>query len=116
MGAVYVKVTLLGSARPEMVEALVDTGATLSILPSSVLRRIGVKPLQTVRTRLADGRLVRRDVGEVRLTLNGQAVTTRVIFGHARDAKVIGLVTLESLGLSVDPIRRRLIPAEFLMI
>ena len=120
MSAVHVKVQLLGPpeqpTKPQTVEALVDTGATLSIFPGTLLRRVGVKPLHTVRTRLADGSIVRRSIGEVRLKLNGEAVTTRVLFGRERDAKVIGLVTLESLGLAVDPIRRRLVHSDFLLL
>lgn len=118
MGAVHVKVKLLGSkgaSSLETVEALVDTGATLSIFPAVLLRRLGVKPLHRVRSRLADGRVVHRGVGEVRLKLNGEIVTTRVLFGQAKDATVVGLVALESLGLAVDPTRRRLVHSEFLM-
>lgn len=116
----YVKVKLLGSpeqaAPAKALEALVDTGATLSIFPSALLRQLGVKSTSRVRTRLADGRIVRRPVGEVRLKLNGEIVTTRVLFGQAKDATVIGLVALESLGLTVDPTQRRLVHSEFLML
>jgi len=120
MGAVYVTVKLLGPperkpSKPEKVEALVDTGATLSIFPAVLLRRLGVKLLHRVRSRLADGRVVHRGVGEVRLKLNGEIVTTRVLFGQAKDATVVGLVALESLGLAVDPTKRRLVHSEFLM-
>lgn len=120
MGAVYVKVKLLGPPeRPSStaeVEALVDTGATLSIFPGSLLRRLGVRADAQVRTRLADGRVVRRSVGEVKMKLNGESVTTRILFGRSRDATVLGLVALESLGLTVDPTKRRLVHSEFLML
>ncbi len=120
MGAVHVKVKLLGlpdrPVEPQTVEALVDTGATLSILPGALLRKVGVKSLHSVRTRLADGTIVRRSVGEARLKLNGEIVTTRVLFGQKHDATVIGLVTLESLGLTVDPVRRRLVHTDYLML
>ena len=119
MGGVYVKVKLLGSpdrpASPQTIEALVDTGATLSIFPAPLLRRLGVKASNHVRTRLTDGRVVRRDVGEVKMKLNGDVVITRTLFGRPHDATVIGLVALESLGLTVDPIRRRLVHTEYLM-
>lgn len=119
MGAVYVKVKLLGPperpASPQTIEALVDTGATLSIFPAHLLRRLGVKPVDHVRMRLADGRVVRRDIGEVKIKLNGDMVTTRAIFGGPRDATVVGLVALESLGLTVDPTKRRLVHTEYLM-
>ena len=120
MGAVYVKVKLLGPpdrpSPPQAIEARVDTGATLSIFPASLLRRLGVKASDHVRTRLADGRVVRRDVGEVKIKLNGDVITTRTLFGRPHDATVIGLVVLESLGLTVDPKKRCLVHTEFLML
>lgn len=120
MGAVHVKVKLLGPpgrpVPPLQVEALVDAGATLSIFPARLLRSQGVKPMEEVRTRLADGRIVHRSVGEVRVKLNGHERTTQVIFGQAKDATVVGVVTLESMGLTVDPVRRRLVHSEYLML
>lgn len=120
MGAVVVTIEVLTPPgkriRAEQVDVLADTGATLSIIPERILRRLGVKQLEKIRTRLTDGRLARRQVGETRLRINGRIVTSRVIFGKARDATVLGLVALESLGLTVDPLTKRLIPGEFLML
>ena len=33
-----------------------------------------------------------------------------VIFGEAEDSTLLGAYTLESMGLSLDPIRRELVP------
>jgi predicted aspartyl protease len=66
--------------------------------------------------RLADGRVVRRSVGEARLQIDGKTVTSRVIFGKPRDATVLGLVALESLGLAVDPNKGTLVKGELLLL
>ncbi|MEW6042254.1 MAG: hypothetical protein AB1633_12120 [Elusimicrobiota bacterium] len=36
--------------------------------------------------------------------------TTTVIFGKEIDATIMGVVTLEECGLTVDPINRKLVP------
>ena len=93
-------------------DALVDTGETLSMIPSATLRRLGVRPAERIAVRLADGRVVKRSVGEARLRLDGHVVTSRVIFGQRFDATVLGLVVLESLGLAVDPTKGKIVKGE----
>jgi hypothetical protein len=39
----------------------------------------------------------------------------RVVFGESGDAVLLGLTALEQLGLAVDPVQRRLVPADFLL-
>ena len=119
MGKVVVPIELLpptGSRRGQRLEALVDTGATLSMVPGSLLRRMGVRPIDRMEMRLADGRVVRRSVGEVRLRIDGKTVTSRIIFGRPRDATVLGLVALESLGLAVDPSKGKIVKGEMLLL
>ncbi len=45
-------------SRWETVDALVDTGASYSQVPSSLLQRLGIVPTDTVEAVLADGRVV----------------------------------------------------------
>ena len=39
----------------------------------------------------------------------------RVVFGDPDDSSLVGLTVLEQLGLAVDPVGRRLVPADFLL-
>ena len=96
----------------ETVEAMVDTGATHSIIPASVLHRLGIEPKHTIRLRLADGGLVERPAG----TANFSAVTdtgerayagAMVVFG-AEGQYLMGATTLESLGMAAAPVRQTL--------
>ncbi|MSQ12787.1 MAG: hypothetical protein EXR47_01330 [Dehalococcoidia bacterium] len=41
-----------------------DIGATFTVIPASFLRRLGVASRETIRFRLADGRVVERQIGE----------------------------------------------------
>ena len=95
----------------QWVDALVDTGATFTVLPDSVLReRIGVQPEQCMEFTLADGRKTQFPVGEARLSIKGREATNRVVFGE-EDQYLIGATTLQVLGLIPDTTNHKLIPA-----
>lgn len=119
MGKVVVPIVLsapTASSRSERLEALVDAGATLSMMPAPVLRRLRIRPTDRIAVQLADGRIAHRSVGEAKLKLNGQTVTSRVMFGKPHDATVVGLVVLESLGLTVDPSKGEITKGEMLLL
>ena len=42
----------------ESVEVLVDTGATFTVIPGSILRRLGVTPQRTISLRVADSSMI----------------------------------------------------------
>lgn len=86
------------------------------MIPGAVLRRLGIQPTDRMAVRLADGRVVQRSIGEARLRIDGQLVTSRVIFGKRSDATVLGLVALESLGLTVDSNRGKIVKGEVLLL
>jgi predicted aspartyl protease len=94
--------------------ALVDTGATFSKLPAKVLRRLGVRPDFATTVELGDGRLIRRRVGYVRLSLGRKQAPVPVMFGGSREEALVGATTLEILGLAPDPVRRRLVESRHL--
>ncbi len=94
--------------------ALVDTGATFSKLPAKLLRRLGVRPDFKTTVELGDGRLIRRQVGYVRLGLGRKRAPVPVMFGGSREETLVGATTLEILGLAPDPVRRRLVESRHL--
>ena len=98
------------------VEALVDTGATYTVLPDSMLReQVGVEPREHLEFTFADGRLASLPVGEARLTVEGREATSRVVFGEAGQY-LVGATTLQVLGLIPDTSNHALIPAPKLLI
>jgi hypothetical protein len=97
--------------RWESVECLVDSGAIYSVIPSTVLERLGVEPRGEQVFRLANGALMRRRKGIAAFRLPGREGDggADVIFGEPGDANLLGAFTLEALGLGLDPLRRELV-------
>ncbi|MDR7554624.1 MAG: aspartyl protease family protein [Armatimonadota bacterium] len=95
----------------EDVDLLVDTGATLLVVPRDLADRLALRPTRQHPVVLAGGRRDVWPVAEVRLTLNGQEVTTPC-FVAPGGPPLLGAVALESLLLAVDPVAKRLVPVE----
>lgn len=87
-----------------------DTGATFTVLPSSLLREMGIPVTRQTRFELGDGRIVELDVGEARTTINGITAVTPVVFGEDDTQPLLGAVTMEQFLLAVDPVQQRLVP------
>jgi len=104
---------LVGDSRGERfepVEALVDTGATYTVVPASLLERLDVEIRGRRKFLLADGREIERSIGQTWLRIDGQTLTTIVVFAEEGARPLLGAVTLEEFGLGVDPVARKLIP------
>ncbi len=97
-------------ARREQVQFLIDSGAVYSFVPRAVLDRIGVAAHGRQRFRLADGSVIERDRGDAVFFYAGKRGAAPVVFAEPGDATLLGAVTLESLGLVLDAVRRDLIP------
>ena len=100
----------------ESVNALVDTGATFTVIPSDILHRLGVVPIETVRFRLADGRSVELPIGETDVRMEGKTFSTTVVYGEDEGTALIGVYTLERAMLAGDPVGQRLIPTDALLV
>lgn len=105
-------------AKPEVtekVDLLVDSGAIYSVVPQGTLERLGIKPLTTEEFRLADGSKIARKKGGALFKFEGRVGVADVIFGETGDSRLLGALTLESLGLSLDPVRRELKPLPMIL-
>ena len=95
--------------RYETVRLLVDSGATHTTLPESLLNRLGVVPETSRSFTIADGSEHERPLGYTRLRLGSESVVTPVAFGRDGEPALLGAVTLEIFGLGIDPVRSRLV-------
>ena len=96
--------------RWERVEALVDTGASYTWAPRSVLERLGVQPEFRFEFETADGRIIERDAAQTWARFDGRQRITIVVFGDSGSKPMLGAYTLEGFSLAPDPVNRRLIP------
>jgi len=108
-------VNLADPDRSADVDMVVDSGAIYSIVPAAVLRRIGVEPREMQTFGLANGGTVRRAIGDVRYEIDRSVGAAPVIFGRRGDTSLLGVVTLEALGLQLDPLRRTLRPLKLMI-
>ncbi len=99
------------TGRSETVELLVDTGATFVVVPRTLGERLDLRSVRQHQVEMADGREEMLPVAEVRLALDGQEVPT-LCFISPGGPPLLGALALESLLLSVDPVRKRLVPVK----
>ena len=102
--------------RYETVEALVDSGATYTTMPGSLLRRLGVSPHSKRTFLLTDGTRIERDFGQTWVSLDGEYDISPVVFGDEGAVPLLGALTLGVFSLGIDPVNKRLIPVESLLL
>ena len=109
MGHVRQEVELIGE-KSVKVRMLVDTGATFSIIPKALAKAIGVRPRGLPYTlTLADGRRVRCASDIVGYRIGKREAPGVILIGDVAEP-LLGVETLEALGLAVDPRKERLTP------
>ena len=111
MGLTYIEGTVSGKpGKKSTVKFLVDSGAIYSLLPEKDWKAIGLKPKRSMTFVLADGTEVKRAVSECHISLPQGEGHTPVILGEPGDDALLGAVTLEVLGLVLNPFNRTLQP------
>lgn len=117
LGITYIEGRVRGpSGKEEEVRFLIDSGATYTLLPEKVWQAIGLSPKREHSFTLADGSVITRKVSECYIILPQGEAHTPVILGEADDEALLGVVTLEILGLVFDPFKRRLQPMRMLLV
>ena len=95
--------------RSTEIEALVDTGATMMVLPADAVSRLGLLPAGYRKVRYADGRVAEVPwVSGIRITILGRETVINALVEAAGTTPLIGQIPLEELDLLVDPRSREL--------
>jgi clan AA aspartic protease len=116
VGLVFVEGTVTGPTGQQVsLQFLVDSGATYTLLPHHIWPLIGLTPKRSVRCTLADGTIIERQVSECHIALPDGDGHTPVILGEPGDEALLGIVTLENLGLVLNPFTRTLKPMRMLL-
>ena len=90
------------------VEAFVDTGATCTTVPASLLERLSVEPQREELVQLADGSTAVWNTGQARIAYEDQEWICPVNFGP-EEVYLLGATALEIFDLMADPKEQRLV-------
>ena len=113
MGTFFHSIRLIApSGSTETLEALVDTGAMFTVIPTPILERLGVRPFDTIPVRFASGQTERWRIGQLEAELDGSRRPIICLFGSSDAPPLIGAHTLEAFLLTVDPMEQKLVPKE----
>ena len=117
MGITYIEGKVKGDGDQEAnLEFLVDSGAAYSLLPYETWRSLNLAPTREERFRLADGTPITRNVSFCYMTLPQAEGYTPVILGEpGDDLPLLGVVTLENMGLVLNPFSRTLQPMQLIL-
>jgi predicted aspartyl protease len=118
MGVTYVRARLRradGRGPTRDVRFLVDSGAVYSVLPEEAWRALRLRPERQVEFTLADGTPIQRGVSECRFEIRSKAATSPVVLGQEHDGALLGAVTLETLGLMLNPLTREILPMQMVL-
>jgi clan AA aspartic protease len=116
VGLTFIRATVAGSRRRKRsLRFLVDSGASYTVLPEKVWKSLGLRPKRELAFTLADGTELRRKVSECLIRYNGLEGHTPVILGESGDQPLLGAVTLEILGLVLNPFTRTLQPMKLMV-
>ena len=77
------------------VDFLVDSGATFTLLPEEVWKKLKLKSIQRLSFSLADATIVERNISEVMMEYKGICRTTQVILGERKDEALLGALHLK---------------------
>ena len=117
MGITYVEGKVRGTGKKEKaISLLIDSGAHYTLLPQAVWKEIDLKPKREMEFILADGTIIKRKVSECYIELEIGEGHTPVVLGEKDDETILGVVTLEILGLVFNPLKRTLSPMKALLI
>ncbi len=114
MGIMYVDGLVRGPRGEEQLRFLVDSGAKYSLLPHEVWTAIGLEPRRTLTLTLADGTQIERSVSECEFVIPQGQAHAPAILGEPGDRALLGVVTLENLGVMLNPYTGEIIPMETL--
>ena len=114
MGKVVERVRITNIFHPEKsveVDALIDTGAAMVVLPQNIVDKLGLRKVREVKVRYSNNKIEMKPVYRaVIIEILGREGTFDVIGEEEGSQPLIGQVVLEVLDLVVDPRTRRLIP------
>ena len=98
LGETIAEIRVTGPKGSKAVRAVVDTGATNTVIDEDLARELGIVVL-------ADGSVDKVGVGSAQIEIQG---VTRIVPVYIYKETLVGLTTLEAAGLRVNPVSEML--------
>jgi predicted aspartyl protease len=115
MGHIFVGAKFRGKDILEVDRILVDTGASFTVMPLDLAEKHFIETPFEVELKLGDGRIVKAKMFVAEVEIEGRRGPLRIM--AFKDAMpVIGVDTLETLGLRVDPSTGKVEKTEYYML
>lgn len=114
MGKVIEKIKVMNLLEPTKsveIEAVIDTDATMVVLPQNIVDALGLKKIRETKVRYANNKTELKSIyGVVTIEIKGRTGNFDVLAESEGSQPLIGQVVLEILDLVVDPRTRTLMP------
>lgn len=118
MGLTTVTLEIKNPRTPSRVvreDFMVDSGASYTVLPGNLVKKLGLVPSFKQEFVLADSTKITRSIGSAIVKFDGREIASPVVLGRVHDSPLLGVLTLEALGLVLDPFERKLHPAKLML-
>lgn len=114
MGKVVERIKLTNvfqTAKCVEIDAVIDTGATMLVLPANLVRQLDLKKMREVSVKYANNKTeVKGIYGVVTIEIKGRAGEFNVL-AEVEDAQpLVGQIILDQLDLIVDSSKREVLP------
>ena len=117
MGTFYISIDLGDEQGTSWrtLDALVDTRASTTSVPASVLHELGVRPVSTEWFGFAQDEVQELPVGYTWIRFAGKEQITQVTFNAEGTSPLLRALALEGAYMAVDPVGQRLISVDGLL-
>lgn len=119
MGYVRVRAIIANPLKRNLkteLELNVDTGAIYTVIPNTIAKKLQLPITDKRRFKIASGEIVECPVSEAYIQLENKGVTSLVAIATEKTPTLLGVTTLELLGLKVDPVTGKLTPLELMIL
>lgn len=97
------RISNLAGTKARKVTALADTGATLTVIPQRLADELELEKLGTAKVATGAGEL-ELSRAAARLSIGQRETVQDVLVSDIIDRVLLGVVTLEAMGLALDPL------------
>ena len=105
LGETIAEIRVTGPKGSKAVRAVVDTGATNTVIDEDLARELGIVTTSGDKVVLVDGSVDKVGVGSAQIEIQG---VTRIVPVYIYKETLVGLTTLEAAGLRVNPVSETL--------